>query len=581
MIEEDENKIPVKELSPYFSQCYCDERPKYKDLILNSMNQRYVLLNNDEPNMRLSSWIDLVGFDYDNYIAKVKKKHKGSAIRHSKKADEAEYYCKVFRFENFIPDVYEINTSKEIRCERPMAQSYRRSIEELGGYPTEMQDIIYPKCNYHWRLSFGIFKSIPGYKQGDLVTDEKLLGYINTIRNGNYMQYSQILGHGDFLKDGIMYNLHFFILRWIQENRNNFTKDLQHLWYANHDCKIGPLQWKEKVLFIGVHYIVKGKNKLTITPPNNDYEINLQKSHIINIDDYLKRKLLSSNKNTKKNTNQIKKVEIQKLDFNKENCNTSYRNFLSLFDGEFVTFHEYLQKKDIDKRYVILRHDLDRHMEGVLEMAGIENNMNIKSTYFPLHTSPYFDYSTKFFDLWKKVKELGHEIGIHNDFLWEYIINKKRKISLNKIIEKPIKRFRLNGFNIYGTSSHGNSELFSKYNLRNFDVFKECGEINNYLFNQLSFKDYELEYEAYYIGHNYYLTDTMGYFLALELTPDITPGRTPIVGLVEQGKNIGLKRVIEEFNSLEKGLLQILVHVPRWNLTIMKEEDQNNACTIN
>ena len=44
-----------------------------------------------------------------------------------------------------------------------------------------------------------------GYQQGEIITNKKLIGYVSLERNGELLLYSRIIGHGDHLKNGIMY----------------------------------------------------------------------------------------------------------------------------------------------------------------------------------------------------------------------------------------------------------------------------------------------------------------------------------------------------------------------------------------
>jgi len=198
------------------------------------------------PGREVIAYIDL-HTNYGDYINEVKKYCKGNVIRDARKADG--YVSHVFEAANFIPDMHEINHSKEVRCGRPMAENYRRSVEEMGGAPSEWKEIKRPGCPVHWRWLWGIFKPEVGYKQGDLIVDEKLLGYISLYRSGNYAQYSMLLGHGDYLKDGIMYRLHFAVMEWLLGDDPD-TDGLDFLWYCNWPNFLGGLLlWKKKAGF--------------------------------------------------------------------------------------------------------------------------------------------------------------------------------------------------------------------------------------------------------------------------------------------------------------------------------------------
>jgi hypothetical protein len=98
-----------------------------------------------------------------------------------------------------------------------------------------------------------VFEPSPGHHQGGggIITDERLVGYILVERNGNFARYRHILGHGDHLDDGIIYQLHFAVAHWILKG----DRSLRYLLYAGWtemdeaDSRPGLTQWKKKTLF--------------------------------------------------------------------------------------------------------------------------------------------------------------------------------------------------------------------------------------------------------------------------------------------------------------------------------------------
>lgn len=210
---------------------------------------RYIGLNEPIENQIVAAVLDVQQFDFQAYINNFKKKYKGNAFRDAKKATNKGFYCKPFPKELFLPDIVEINHSKEIRCGRPMTAPYRMTLEEMGGAPKEHLQFQVPTCPHHYEIWWGVFEKIDGYKQGDIVTNEKLLGYILFKRNGSYALYAKILGHGDYLRYGIMYKLHLSILEWISTEKNLVT-DLKTLMYGGYfSGKQGLQLWKKKTLF--------------------------------------------------------------------------------------------------------------------------------------------------------------------------------------------------------------------------------------------------------------------------------------------------------------------------------------------
>ena len=67
-------------------------------------------------------------------------------------------------------------------------------------------------------------------------------------------------------------------------------------------------------------------------------------------------------------------------------------------------------------RCVILRHDIDNSIDKALKIAELEAKLGIKSTYFVLMTSDFYNpASKKSLEGLRMFQELGHEIGLHFD----------------------------------------------------------------------------------------------------------------------------------------------------------------------
>lgn len=66
--------------------------------------------------------------------------------------------------------------------------------------------------------------------------------------------------------------------------------------------------------------------------------------------------------------------------------------------------------------FTILRHDVDYSVLKALEMAAFEHGMGIRSTYFLLLTSPYYNLlADDNLSAARGIAAMGHEIGFHYD----------------------------------------------------------------------------------------------------------------------------------------------------------------------
>lgn len=69
-----------------------------------------------------------------------------------------------------------------------------------------------------------------------------------------------------------------------------------------------------------------------------------------------------------------------------------------------------------EKRCVILRHDVDFTLNKALELAKLENSKDVKSTYFILLSTSFYNiFSKASYEIVNEIIGLGHSIGLHFD----------------------------------------------------------------------------------------------------------------------------------------------------------------------
>lgn len=188
--------------------------------------------------------------DYDTWVKAVKKAVGDNAFRNERKAAQRGYEVHQFDRRTFIPDIHAINHSMPVRSGREMKSAYTKTIEELGGYPTQFHEPRLPADHEYWSMSFGAFVPTPGYRQGEVVTDRRLVGYISVRRVGELILYPQLLGHGDHLNDGIMVQIHLHILRWLISPARAHSRGAKILMYtAANTVNEGLRTWKKRAGF--------------------------------------------------------------------------------------------------------------------------------------------------------------------------------------------------------------------------------------------------------------------------------------------------------------------------------------------
>ena len=188
--------------------------------------------------------------DFAAWERHIKSFGKGARLRQKFKAVRLGYVFHQFAWPQFIPDVHDINHSKEVRSGGAMRGSYQRTIAEMGGAPQHPTPIVTPACTHHWSANFGAFLPEPGHRQGEVVVDERLVAYIVLQRTGEVLLYSMILGHGEHLPNGVLVLLHHELVAWIGAERNALTHGVRYLMYGGRENGgESLLQWKRQAGF--------------------------------------------------------------------------------------------------------------------------------------------------------------------------------------------------------------------------------------------------------------------------------------------------------------------------------------------
>jgi hypothetical protein len=96
-------------------------------------------------------------------------------------------------------------------------------------------------------------------------------------------------------------------------------------------------------------------------------------------------------------------------------CHAGYRTLLStaLESGyAFLPFDEH--DTTADELVCLLRHDVDSDLGAALDIARIEAELGVRSTYFVMLRSPVYNaFSRANHELVEQILELGHHLGLH------------------------------------------------------------------------------------------------------------------------------------------------------------------------
>lgn len=166
---------------------------------------------------------------------------------------------------------------------------------------------------------------------------------------------------------------------------------------------------------------------------------------------------------------------------------------------------------------IALRHDCDNRqsLRTAVKMARWEHERGYRSTYYILHTSPYWD-APDFEELLERIAGFGHEIGIHSNALAQSL---RTGEDPDLILERAIERLRGLGYQVRGVAGHGD-RFCNRYkapgelDFANDEQFLECrresygepdrvitrGKISRRLAPR-PLADFDLEYEALWAAY--------------------------------------------------------------------------------
>lgn len=83
---------------------------------------------------------------------------------------------------------------------------------------------------------------------------------------------------------------------------------------------------------------------------------------------------------------------------------------------DFPTVSELKDGVDFNRRFLLMRHDIDTSPRNALEMARLEHRLGVRSSYFVLLHSPLYNPAASVhWDALRELMSLGFEVGLHYD----------------------------------------------------------------------------------------------------------------------------------------------------------------------
>ncbi len=103
-----------------------------------------------------------------------------------------------------------------------------------------------------------------------------------------------------------------------------------------------------------------------------------------------------------------------------------------------------------DKRFIVLKHDVETNVRRAFKLAEIEHSHGISGSYY---VQAYLLESSQNIEMLKKMQDMGHEISYHYDAL---DANNGDYIAAENDFDKWIQKFKDLGFRFKTICQHGN-----------------------------------------------------------------------------------------------------------------------------
>lgn len=220
-----------------------------------------------------------------------------------------------------------------------------------------------------------------------------------------------------------------------------------------------------------------------------------------------------------------------------------YAAFLDRLDpGRFdvVPLRDFRGRTAPEKVILALRHDVDDRLDSALLFAELEHQRGLRTTYFVLHSAPYYE-SSDLMPALHRLQALGHEVGFHYDLVTSQVIE---GIEPRSYLAQELARLRGAGIDVVGAAAHGSYwghklGYKNEYFFRGLDApvagFPNAERVGGVVLTKGTLDEFDLSYEASELRETDYWTDSWSDTSGRRWHPDLidlgslTPGARAIV----------------------------------------------------
>ena len=193
--------------------------------------------------------IDLLRYESFAQYRQELGKRSSFFLRDARRAGKMGYVIQEFNANEFLKDIASIHASMKVRSFGPVWQNWlQQNDDDQSSFKRLPHNSTH--CPVHWERFIGVFAHSPNAIQGDL-TAARLVGYARLQRVGNCIAYEDLIGHRNFMADGIMKLLHCHILHWLIDSEDEDVKGLEYVVHGSIERgNDGIFFWKKKALFM-------------------------------------------------------------------------------------------------------------------------------------------------------------------------------------------------------------------------------------------------------------------------------------------------------------------------------------------
>lgn len=170
----------------------------------------------------------------------------------------------------------------------------------------------------------------------------------------------------------------------------------------------------------------------------------------------------------------------------------NYRRLIKLALSKGFHFISYTDEFVEERKDILWRHDVEFEPDIALKMAEIEHDHNVKATYFfQLHSNYYNVFDGHYTEVFHRIKNLNHHVGLHFDCRYWGITEEtqlNKYINLDRAYFESAFGVQIESFSFHNTTPFTQSCLEYKYG----------GLVN--------------VYSSYFKQHYNYCGDSLGYW---------------------------------------------------------------------